>query len=146
LVYYSRHVQTFMKTAAAYLSLLVLPFAFGQNTPQQESSTEQVRYCRADETVFADCIRPAQATYSPEPEYPAKEHRTGHQGTVILRALIDADGVPHDVSVTRSLRPAFDESAVKAVGNWRFSPATKYGKPVPVQISVQVEFNALSDK
>jgi periplasmic protein TonB len=134
-----------MKTTALCL-LLMLPFAFGQITPQQESSRDGVRYCRADETVFADCVRPARPTYIPDPEYPAKEHHTGHQGTVILRVLVDADGIPHDVSVTRSLSPAFDESAIKAVSNWRFSPATKYGKPVPMQASVQVEFNALSDK
>jgi hypothetical protein len=32
------------------------------------------------------------------------------------------------------------------VSDWRFSPATKYGKPIPMQTSVQVDFNALSDK
>jgi protein TonB len=134
-----------MKTAAAYLFLVVMPIAFGQNTPQQDPSGARTRYCRADETVFADCIRPARPTYMPEPEYPAKEHHTGHQGTVILRVLVDSSGVPHDVSVTRSLSPAFDESATKAVSSWRFSPATKYGKPLPMPTSVQVDFNALSD-
>ena len=133
-----------MKTAAAFLFLLVMPFAFGQSNPQ-ESSRDRTRYCRADETVFADCIRPARPTYVPEPEYPAKEHHTGHQGTVILRVLVDSGGVPHDVSVARSLSPAFDESAIRAVSNWRFSPASKYGKPIPMQTSVQVDFNALSD-
>jgi len=135
-----------MKTATAYLCLLLSPFAIAQNKPQQESSKDHSRYCRADETVFADCIRPARPTYTPEPEYPAKEHHTGHQGTVILRVLVDSSGVPHDVSVTRSLSPAFDESAIEAVSNWRFSPATKYGKPIPIQTSVQVDFNWLSDK
>jgi TonB family protein len=139
-------VKPLMKMAAAYLSLLVLPYALGQSTPQQESSREPTRYCRADETVFADCVRPARPTYFPEPEYPAKEHHTGHQGTVILRVLVDSGGVPHDVRVTYSLSPAFDESAIKAVSDWRFSPATKYGKPIPMQTSVQVDFNALSDK
>ena len=134
-----------MKTAAAFLFLLVMPFAFSQSNPQQESSRDRTRYCRAGETVFADCIRPARPTYVPEPEYPAKEHHTGHQGTVILRVLVDSGGVPHDVSVARSLSPAFDESAIRAVSNWRFSPASKYGKPIPMQTSVQVDFNALSD-
>jgi TonB family protein len=145
-VYYSLRVQTFMKTAAAYLCLLLSTFAIGQNKAQQESSKDHARYCRADETVFADCIRPARPTYTPDPEYPAKEHHTGDQGTVILRVLVDSSGVPHDVSVTRSLSPAFDESAIEAVSNWRFSPAAKYGKPIPMQTSVQVDFNWLSDK
>ena len=135
-----------MKMAAAYLSLLVLPFAFGQATPQQDPSRERTRNCRADESIFADCIRPARPTYFPDPEYPAKEHGTGHQGTVILRVLVGSDGAPHDVSVTRSLSPAFDESAIKAVSNCRFSPATKYGKPVAMETSTQVDFNVLSDK
>lgn len=64
---------------------------------------------------------------------------------MILRILPYSNGVPHEVSVTRSLSPAFDESAIKAVSNWRFSSATKYGKPIPMQTSVQFDFNALSD-
>jgi TonB family protein len=138
-------VKPLMKMAAAYLFLLVMPFAFGQSTPQQESSRDHTRNCRADDSIFADCIRPARPTYSPEPEYPAKEHHTGHQGTVILRLVVGSDGAPHDVKVTYSLSPAFDESAIKAVSNWRFSPAIKYGKPIPMQTSVQVDFSALSD-
>jgi len=135
-----------MKIAAACLSLLMLPLAFRQATPQQESSGDHTRNCRANESIFSDCIRPARPTYSPEPEYPAKEHGTGHQGTVILRALVGSDGTAHDVRVTYSLTPAFDESAVKAVSNWRFSPATKCGKPVATQTSIEVDFNAASDK
>jgi len=33
-----------------------------------------------------------------------------------------------------------DEKAVEAVRSWRFDPATKDGKPVAVQIDVEVAF------
>ncbi len=33
-----------------------------------------------------------------------------------------------------------DQKAIEAVRNWRFSPAMKDGRPVPVQINVEVNF------
>jgi hypothetical protein len=39
------------------------------------------------------------------------------------------------------LAPEFDEAAMNAVKNWKFSPATKDGKPVAVQINVRVNFH-----
>jgi len=47
-----------MKTAAAYLFLVVMPIAFGQNTPQQDPSGARTRYCRADETFLRSALDP----------------------------------------------------------------------------------------
>ena len=58
------------------------------------------------------------------PGYPKKERKAHHQGTVILWLVINPDGLPRDIRISRSLSPEFDEAAVDAVKRWRFSPAT----------------------
>jgi len=96
--------------------------------------------CRGDETDSSNCINAPQPTYSPEPEYPANERKAGHEGTVVLNLIVGTDGVARNITVFRSLSPAFDAAAVEAVKNWKFYPATKNGKPVPVKAAVQVAF------
>jgi TonB family protein len=34
-----------------------------------------------------------------------------------------------------------DEKAVEAVQKWKFEPATKDGKPVPVELAIEVDFH-----
>jgi TonB family protein len=36
-----------------------------------------------------------------------------------------------------------DEKAIEAVSKWRFKPATKDGKPVPVAANISVRFRLL---
>jgi TonB family protein len=55
--------------------------------------------------------------------------------------IITKNGQPVDVTVERSLSPNLDAQAIKAVSQWRFSPATKDGDPVAVHMHVEVSFN-----
>lgn len=124
--------------------LLLLLSVLSKDTAQGQSVESHTQWCRGDDTDADDCTTPPRATYSPQPEYPEKERNTGREGSVEVRAVVDTEGVPHDLAVSRSLSPAFDAAAMKAVNNWRFSPATKNGKPVSAQIAVQVTFHATS--
>src|SRR5208283_234365 len=67
--------------------------------------------CRGDETDSSNCINAPQPTYSPEPEYPANERKAGHEGTVVLNLIVGTDGVARNITVFRSLSPAFDAAA-----------------------------------
>jgi len=78
--------------------------------------------------------------YDPEPEYSNEARVAKFQGDVILWVIIGADGIPHDIRVQRSLGMGLDEKAIAAVKRWRFQPATKDGRPVAVQVSIQVNF------
>jgi TonB family protein len=42
--------------------------------------------------------------------------------------------------VSRSLGFGLDEKALEAVKQWRFEPAKKDGRPVAVQINIEVNF------
>src|ERR1700688_4733253 len=82
-----------------------------------------------------------KAIYSPDPEYSEEARKVKHMGTVVLWLVVGPDGKPRDIKVLRTLGLGLDEKAIEAVKNWRFEPALKDGKPVAVQINVEVNFH-----
>jgi protein TonB len=53
---------------------------------------------------------------------------------------VDKNGVPTHVRVIKGIGPAFDGSAVKAVQQYKFKPATLNGEPVAVDLYIDVNF------
>ena len=81
-----------------------------------------------------------RALDTPDPEYSEEARKAKYQGTCVLWLIVGPDGKPRDVKVARALGMGLDEKAIEAVRNWRFEPAMKDGKPVAVQINVEVNF------
>jgi TonB family protein len=81
-----------------------------------------------------------RAIYDPEPEYSEEARKVKYQGTVVLWLIVGEDGRVRDIRVQQSLGMGLDEKAVEKVKTWRFEPGKKDGRPVPVQVSVQVNF------
>jgi len=86
-------------------------------------------------------ISAPQAISAPDPEYTEEARRAKTQGTCILWLIVDSSGKPRDVKVVRGLGYGLDAKALDAVRQWRFQPSMKDGKPVDVQISVEVAFH-----
>lgn len=80
------------------------------------------------------------AVYSPDPQYSEEARKAHYQGTVVLWVVVGPDGHPRDLKVARSLGMGLDQKAIEAVRTWKFTPALKDGKPVAVQINVEVNF------
>ncbi len=81
-----------------------------------------------------------KALFTPDPEYSEEARKAKYQGTVVLWLVVGADGHPRDVKVARTLGMGLDQKAIEAVRNWKFEPAMKDGRPVAVQINVEVNF------
>ena len=81
------------------------------------------------------------AVSAPDPEYTEEARRAKTQGTCVLWLIVDSQGRPRDVRVVRGLGYGLDAKALEAVRQWRFNPSMKDGKPVDVQISVEVAFH-----
>jgi TonB family protein len=62
-------------------------------------------------------------------------------GVVILEAVIGPDGLVTDAKVLRSPAPALAQSAETAVRQWEFTPTLLNCDPVPVIMTVTVDFN-----
>jgi len=96
-----------------------------------------------DETVYAVGngvsapipIRNVQPSYTPEAR---DAHATG---TVQLEAVVGTDGSVSKIQVIGSVGYGLDESAAKALSEWRFKPGTKDGKPVNVRIQITMNFS-----
>src|SRR2546426_6380144 len=80
-----------------------------------------------------------------EPQYSKAALAARVQGTVVLEAVIGADGVPKVVRVVRSLGYGLDESAIAALERWRFNPGRKDGVPVNVSLNVEFNFNLVGN-
>ena len=80
------------------------------------------------------------ATRKVDPAYPMQLMRENVHGTVILYAVIHADGTVGDVKVLRGVDERLDRFASEAVAQWKFEPATKNGLPVDVEATFQIPF------
>ena len=81
-----------------------------------------------------------RAIYAPDPEFSEEARKAKYQGSVVLSAIIGADGRPHNLRVVRSLGMGLDEKATEAVTHWRFEPAHKGSQPVAVEVNIEVAF------
>jgi TonB family protein len=73
------------------------------------------------------------------PDYPAIAQSARVQGVVILECTVGPDGKVVDAKVLRSI-PLLDEAARAAVMQWVYTPTLLNGVPVPVIMTVTVNF------
>jgi periplasmic protein TonB len=73
------------------------------------------------------------------PVYPSLAQSVKVQGVVILEATIGIDGRVQKVSVLRSI-PLLDAAAIEAVSQWQYTPTLLNNVPVPVIMTVTVNF------
>ena len=76
-----------------------------------------------------------------KPQYPPDAMRRRVTGAVLLRCVVDREGVPTSLEVVRPLDEDLDRVALEAFREWRFEPGTKDGRPVFVQIEVEMVFS-----
>lgn len=74
-----------------------------------------------------------------KPVYPPIAQSARVQGVVIIEATIGPDGRVKDAKVLRSI-PLLDQAALDAVKQWVYSPTLLNGVPVPVIMTVTVNF------
>ena len=93
----------------------------------------------------ADLSAPV-ATRKVDPAYPLELMRQNVAGTVILYAIIHADGTVGKVRVLRSVDDRLDKFATEAIAKWQFQPATKNGAPVDVEATFWIPFRPAKAK
>jgi len=75
-----------------------------------------------------------------EPEYSEEARATKLQGTVLVKVVVDTDGLAKDIQVLKSQGMGLDEQAVIAITQWKFKPGMKDGVPVPVLAQIEINF------
>ena len=85
-------------------------------------------------------IKAPQKIHDQNPSYPDIAKQARVQGIVILEAIIDPAGNVTNVRVLRSI-PLLDNSAIAAVRQWKYEPTLLNGVPVPIVMTVTVNFS-----
>jgi protein TonB len=78
--------------------------------------------------------------YSVEPEFSEEARKAKVAGNVLVNLWVDTNGNPSHVHVIRGVGMGLDEKAMEAVRQYRFKPAMENGKPVLVELNVEVNF------
>jgi periplasmic protein TonB len=81
--------------------------------------------------------------FGPDPEFSDEARRAKFQGTCVVSVIVDENGRTQHARVIGHLGMGLDEKALEAVKQYRFIPAQFAGKPVPVEIVVEVIFRIM---
>lgn len=141
-------MRTLTLVALAILAILLSSVAIAQSTkPASDSSISTTTpAATVDDEAFnayqrvTKGMKPPKATKSPDPEYPQIPADAEPNGVVVMLVGINPKGRVELVHVLRASNDAFQDSAVTTVKTWKFSPAKKDGKAVPVQVTVEMRF------
>jgi TonB family protein len=90
-----------------------------------------------------DVIAP-KVEHRTEAKYSESAVRDKVQGTLQLRLVVDAEGAPQRIAVSRPLGYGLDASAVEAMTKWRFSPGTRNGSAVATGMVVEQQFSVVN--
>ena len=85
-------------------------------------------------------VTPPDIVYEPLPPYTPQARKGKVKGTVELSLAVDARGNVADVELVKGVCEGLNESAIETLRKWKFDPALKKGKPVPVRVIVEVSF------
>lgn len=92
---------------------------------------------------------PNQLTKAPQvisqarPIYPFSMHRAGIWGEVVVGFVVDPRGRVIHTNILRSSHPAFRQSAVRAVEDWKFEPGEVDGRKVHTRMQVPIVFRII---
>jgi periplasmic protein TonB len=62
-------------------------------------------------------------------------------GIAVVSLVVDGQGLPESIRVVRKLGHGLDEQAIAAVRQYRFKPSMLHGQPVPVEVTIEVNFH-----
>lgn len=95
------------------------------------------RVCAAN-ADFDEAPTPVKAV---APSYPVEMRRAGVAGLVTVTVTIDENGDVVDRAVAKATRAEFEQSALDAVGKWKFRPARKGGANVKCHVNIPIKFS-----
>jgi len=81
-----------------------------------------------------------QVIYQVDPEFSEEARKAKFMGVVTVNLWVDEKGNPTHVRVLRGVGMGLDEKAVEAVKQYKFKPAMEGGKPVLVELNIEVNF------
>ena len=110
-------------------------------TPTLSDSPSQSPVDLTHRTRVDDQVTPPVVLKVVHTIYSDKAREEKVQGVCLIWLIVDANGMPQNLRVWKSVEPSLDQNALNAVSQYRFKPAMKNGLPVPAMISIEVDFH-----
>lgn len=89
---------------------------------------------------LSDVDQKPEVRTSQQPRYPPDLQRAGINGQVVIEFVCDENGNVRNPFVYSTTNPGFNDSALKAIRNWKFSPAVKDGQKVKSRVRLPLNF------
>ena len=86
-------------------------------------------------------VHPPVPLYEVDAEFSEEARREKFSGNVEIYLVVDEHGNPTHIRVTRGVGMGLDEKAIEAVRQYKFKPGTLNGKPVKVDMNIEVDFH-----
>lgn len=83
---------------------------------------------------------PPKPVSTPMPDLSREAQLVGQAGKESFVLLVDEQGKASVLAFTRLLQYGLEETTIDAVRDWKFQPAVKDGKPIPVRIAMDIEY------
>ena len=134
-------------SALLFLSVLLLPSkTFAQTAAPQDSGGGAGASAPAGSGNYGPLRRIGGGVSAPAvlfhvaPQFSEEARQKKFMGVVLINMIVDQQGRPQNVHVLRGVGMGLDEKAIKAVKQYKFKPALLGGKPVPVELNVEINF------
>jgi len=86
-------------------------------------------------------ITPPKLVHADEPKFSEVARALKYSGKVLINLWVTPDGKVIHLSIARPAGAGLDEQALAAVSQYTFSPAMQNGKPVLVELNIEVKFD-----
>lgn len=108
-----------------------------QQSSQDSSQNSQNNNSDSSSEIIYD----AKNLGNPQPQYPTLSKRRGEEGTVLIRAFVDASGIASKVEIFKSSQfELLDNAALEAIKKWHFVPAKKFGQNLASSVIIPINF------
>ncbi len=131
---------TKQRIATEVATSLAKKIAASSSEPMAISNDKMKQSALLPASMTQQTARPDHA-HNPKPDYPVALRDRGLSGVVWLRVWVDANGRPKEIELAKgSGYRLFDESALRAVQQWRFIPAKNDHQSLASWVEFAVRF------
>jgi TonB family protein len=116
----------------------------GFNSAETSSAQHELEAAVAKQNFMTNLVPLSQLTVlkSVQPVYPARAEQNKIEGWVDVEFTVAENGRVKDASVSAAgISGIFEDSALKAVSQWRFKPPLRDARPIAVRSQIRVRFS-----
>jgi protein TonB len=126
------------------------------NTTQQSGQTVPAVGSNPGIYHVGGGVTAPKLVYSVEPHFSKQERMQKINGSARVQLIVETDGHVREIHIIKSAAEKYanksqkdrddalllDQKFIEAVGQYRFEPGKLNGKPVPVQLNIEVNFES----